>query len=69
MLGTLLGELLGLILPEGVVKQFFLLSWDLSVGPAKLDAILFSLTLGFSLKVNVVGVIGVATAIYILRWY
>ncbi len=69
LFGTLLGHLLGLILPEGVVKEFFLRSWDPQFGPATLDLNLFSLTFGFTLKVNAVGVIGVAIAIYVLRWY
>jgi len=69
VLGSLLGQLIGLILPEGVVKEFFLRSGAVAVGPGTLDLKIFSITLGFSLTVNVVGFIGIAVAIYLLRWY
>jgi hypothetical protein len=66
--GTLLGELLGLLLPEGVVKEFFLKSGELGFGPATLNAILFSITFGLQFKINVVGLIGIGFAVYLLRW-
>ncbi len=69
LFGTLLGELLGLVLPEGVVKEFFTRSWSPEFGPATLNLMLLSLTLGLSLKVNVSGAIGVGLAIYFLKWY
>lgn len=69
LFGTILGQLIGLVLPEGVVKEFFLRAWEPQFGPATLNLNLFSITLGFTCKVNVVGVIGIAIAIYILRWY
>jgi len=69
LLGTLLGELIGMALPDGVVKQFFIKAWTLALGPGELNAVLFSITFGFKLKINVVGVLGIGIAIYILRWY
>lgn len=69
MAGTLLGDVVALALPDGVVKQFFIASWPLKVGPLTLDAVLFTLTFGFSLKINLIGLIGIGIAIYILRWY
>jgi hypothetical protein len=66
--GTVLGELIGLVLPEGVVKQFFLKGPTLGFDPAKLDLVLFSITLGLAFKVNVVGAIGIFVAVYLLRW-
>jgi hypothetical protein len=68
LLGTLLGELIGFLLPEGVVKDFFLKSGSLGFGPATLNAVLFSITLGLTFKINVVGLIGIGFAIYLLRW-
>ncbi|MCA9744144.1 hypothetical protein KC734_21585 [candidate division KSB1 bacterium] len=67
--GTLLGELIGLVLPDGVVKDFFIAHWDLVLGPGTLNVVLFSITLGFTLKVNLIGFIGIGIAIYVLRWY
>lgn len=69
MIGTLFGELIGLLLPEGVVKEFFLRSGSLVLGPAKLNLILFSMTFGFTFKFNIIGFLGILIAIYILRWY
>jgi hypothetical protein len=68
MIGSALGEVLAYILPSGVVKQFFLKSATASVGPGTLNIIILTLTLGFSIKLNVMGVIGIFIAAYILRW-
>jgi hypothetical protein len=69
VIGTLLGELIALILPSGVVEDFFLKSAFFAVGPATLDVKLFSITLGFTITLNIVGLFGVGVAIYMLRWY
>ncbi|MCH7495769.1 MAG: DUF4321 domain-containing protein [Candidatus Marinimicrobia bacterium] len=69
VLGTLVGEILGYVLPEGVVKQFFLLSKTLSVGPGTLNIIMLQLTLGLSITLNVISLIGIAIAYYLLRWW
>jgi uncharacterized membrane protein len=68
LIGTAIGEVLGLILPAGVVKDFFLKSATASVGPATLNIILITLTLGFTFKINITGVIGILIAAYALRW-
>jgi len=67
-IGTALGEVLAYILPQGVVKEFFLRSAIFSVGPATLNLVVFTFTLGFSFKLNVIGVIGIGIAAYLLRW-
>jgi len=66
--GTILGELVTLILPPGVVQEFFTRSWMPELGPATLKMVLFELTLGLKLKINSAGVIGIGVAIYLLRW-
>ena len=68
MLGTLLGEVIGLTLPDGVVKKFFMNGPDLGFSPFTLNLVLFSVTFGLTLKVNVVGGIGIFVAVYLLRW-
>jgi hypothetical protein len=68
LIGTALGEVIGILVPAGVVQDFFLKSASASVGPATFDIILFTLTLGFSFKINITGVIGVLIAAYALRW-
>lgn len=69
MLGSLLGELLRMSLPDGVVKEVFLRSIDIMLGPAVIDLLMFSITLGFTLKFNFIGIIGIAVAYYILRFW
>ncbi len=68
IVGSVMGEVLGLILPTGVVRDFFLKSATFSIGPAALNLIILSITLGFSLKINVVGVLGIAIAAYLLKY-
>lgn len=67
-IGTALGEVLAYVLPQGVVKEFFLRSAIFSFGPATLNLIVFTFTLGISFKLNVIGVIGIGIAAYFLRW-
>lgn len=68
VLGSLLGELLGAMLREGWARD--VLTRGPTVGltaPATLDLRFLSLTLGFALKVNVVGLVGVVLAAVALR--
>jgi uncharacterized membrane protein len=41
IVGTALGEAIAVLLPEGVVKEFFLLSVLASVGPGTLNLVAF----------------------------
>ena len=68
LVGSALGEIIAFIIPSGVVKEFFLKSVTASVGPGTLDLILLKFTLGFAIKLNIAGVLGVFIAAYILRW-
>jgi hypothetical protein len=69
LIGAAVGEAIALLLPEGVVKEFFLRSVVASVGPGTLNLVAFSVTLGFSVKVNLMAVLGMVLAAYIFRWY
>jgi hypothetical protein len=68
LIGSAFGELLAYILPPGVVKEFFLKSATASIGPGTLNIIVLTITLGFSLKVNTIGILGIVIAAYLLRW-
>jgi hypothetical protein len=68
MIGTALGEVIGILIPPGVVQDFFLKSASARIGPATLDIILLTITLGLSFKLNITGVLGVLIAAYALRW-
>jgi hypothetical protein len=70
VVGTVVGEVIGVILPEGkTIRDVFVNSTDLHVGPLHLDLVVFSFTLGFSLKVNLMSVIGIFVVALMLRWY
>lgn len=67
--GSVLGKLIALVIPEGVVKQFFLNSVTIGFDPFTLDLGILNFTLGFNIIVSVIGVFGMVFAIYLLRWY
>ena len=69
LMGSAIGQVLGLILPTGVVRDFFLRSVTFGFSPVTIDLSLITLTLGFMFQLNIVGVIGIVLAAYILRWY
>ena len=69
IIGTVLGELIGYLLPEGVVEQFFLRAALVGFEPFTINLGVFTVTLGFTIKLNIIGIIGIAFSAYILRWY
>ena len=69
VVGTVLGEAVGLIMPEGkVVRDVFVNATELHVGPVHVDLVVFSFTLGFSLRVNLMSVIGIFVVLVFLRY-
>ncbi len=69
LVGSALGEVLALILPDGVVKEFFLGAISGGLEPTTLNAVLFTITIGFTIKLNVIGIVGIVVVAYLLRWY
>jgi len=77
LIGTLLGESLGMLLPAGVVRDFFLTSINFDLaglagqdsGVIVLNLIMFTVKFGLSLKFNFTSLIGLATAYYLLRFF
>lgn len=69
IIGSALSELLALLLPAGVVHEFFLRSATIGFDPFTLNLGIISFTLGFKFILNVIGVVGIALAAYVLRWY
>lgn len=68
LIGSALGEVIAYLIPGGVVREFFLKSAAARFGPATLNMVIFTFTLGFSLKLNVIGIIGIMIAAYLLKW-
>ena len=69
IVGSAVGEGIGAILPGGVVKDFFLRSVTPSLDAFTVDLVVFTFTIGFSLNVNLMAVLGVVFAVYLFRWY
>ena len=70
VVGTMLGEMIGILLPEGkIIRDVFVNSTDLHVGPLHIDLVVFSFTLGFSLRINLMSAIGIVLMSLLLRWY
>lgn len=70
ILGSVVGELIGLLLPEGnVMRELFVSGKEFRVGPAHLDLIVFTFTISFSLNVNLVSVLGIIVVAFMLRMY
>lgn len=70
LIGSALGEILGAVLPEGVVKEFFLRAVSIGVDPDKplrLNLAFLVLTLGGILKVNILSILGMALAAYVMK--
>jgi len=77
MIGGVIGNLLAWLLPDGVVKDFFLtsLTFDIAglinnnLGVIIIDLSIVVLKLGLSVNFNFTSIIGLATAYYILRYF
>lgn len=70
VVGTVVGEVVGLVLPEDkVIRKVFVNSTDFGAGPIHIDLVVFSFTLGFSLRVNLMSAIGVFVVSLLLKWY
>ncbi|MCH7575449.1 MAG: DUF4321 domain-containing protein [Candidatus Marinimicrobia bacterium] len=68
-LGGVLGDLLALTFPEGVVKQFFLQSVNWGISPFTVDLMVVSFTFGMRLKFSVSSIIGLGVVYYFLRYF
>ena len=76
-IGGVMGNLLGWVLPEGVVKDFFLTSLSLDIGGLAgnemgvliLDLKIITLKFGLPMNFNFTSIIGLTSAYYILRYF
>ncbi|MEE9167651.1 MAG: DUF4321 domain-containing protein [Candidatus Neomarinimicrobiota bacterium] len=77
IIGTLVGDLIAHVLPEGVVRQFFLQSAEFSLGglagsendAISLDLGVFALIFGLRIKLSFAALLGLAAAYYFLRYF
>lgn len=70
IVGSVVGELIGLLLPEGnVMRELFVSGASFSIGPFDVDLIVLAFTFGFTLKVNLISVLGIVVVALLLRMY
>ena len=76
MIGTIFGDLIAFILPDGVVKQFFLQSTNFSLSSffSNDDYIFLNLgstgiVFGLKIKLNFSSIIGFSISYYFLRYF
>ncbi len=68
VVGSLLGELVASLLPSGVIHDLLTRGPQIGLSPpATVDLRFMALTFGMMLKINVVGLVGVALAAFALR--
>lgn len=68
IIGGFLSALLHRFLPDGPAKEFFTWTVAPSIGPLRLDLIIFSLTLGpLALQVSLLGLVGIVLAYLVAR--
>ncbi len=69
LLGSALGQLVGILLPRGVVQDFFVRAVTPGLTqPVTVDLLVLTLTFGFTLKLNIVALLGVVLTAYLLKW-
>lgn len=69
VIGTALSILIGFIVPEGVVKDFFLTSKPLGWDPFTMNLQIFTVTTGFTVDISIVSILGMLVAWYFLRYF
>ena len=68
LLGSILGEILQIVSPQGVVQSIF--GEALSLGldpPVTVNLVLLKFTLGFLVKINLLSVLGMLLGAYIYK--
>ncbi len=65
--GSLLGELIALAFPHGIVHAIFSRGVSVGVPHFSLNLLALTLSLGLTLRVNLCTVLGVAAAFYFFR--
>lgn len=68
LVGSVLGDALGFLLPAGVVRKFFLNSVGFSIDPTTINLKILHITFGIGIRINVMGVVGIFLISYFLRW-
>lgn len=73
IIGSVLGQIVGGLLPESTPKDFLLGSYSPSFGFGDqgflIDLYVIKIKLGLQFTFNIIGLIGMSISVYIFRWY
>ena len=72
LIGTCMSLFIGEVIPDGVVKDFFLSNETIGWGEADgnwLDLYIIKLKAGFRFKVSIISIFGMASSWYLLRYF
>lgn len=67
ILGGIISEIIGLVIPEGKIHQFFINGPVLTLAPSTWNLIVLTITFGFHLKINICSVLGIIAGVFIFR--
>ena len=67
LVGTIAGEIFGVLIPTGFWHNAFSAGPKFQIGPATLNLVVLSITLGFGLKINLCGLLGIIVGVLIYR--
>ncbi len=67
LVGALLGEVIRLLFPGGTLEQLFARGVSPGLSPATMDLRVLSVTFGFTLRLNLASLLGIALALFVYR--
>ncbi len=68
LLGGILGEVLHVMAPQGTIQSIFSTHFTPGINPPlTLDLVLLKLTLGFSIKINFLSILGMFMGVYLYK--
>ncbi len=68
LIGGILGEILRVVSPEGVLQDIFSRAYSIGIDPPlTLDLKLFSTTVGFLVRINLFSLLGILLGVYIYK--
>ncbi|MFH1009508.1 MAG: DUF4321 domain-containing protein [Candidatus Latescibacterota bacterium] len=69
LFGNVVGEIFGFFIPEdSVVVKVLVNAFEYEQAPISLNLIMLTLTIGFSLKINLISLVGIAAAWYYVKY-
>ena len=68
LLGSILGEILQIVSPQGLVRNIFAEALSLGLDPpVTVNLVLLKFTLGFLLKINLLSILGMLLGAYLYK--